>query len=630
MGSEADFLILYGSHTGQAECISKQIKERAEILGFRPRIYTLDDNEKEFHIEKEALVVIVVSSTGDGDPPENASRFVRRISRRTLQPNFLEKLDYALLGLGDSNYSTYQGAPDRIDSRLRVLGATPIVERGRADDQVGLELVVEPWIEKLFQVLVKRFNLNPEVLQRLSAKVEIAPKREVEAKPDEEKASSELPEKILTAHPYEYPQISLIRGNEKLSNDLALRVPVAPQSFLSVTVSHQKLEQNHNIPWQNAAKMVGVASTPYDVTVIGTARLTDADVSKPKYELMLDLGAHYSELPYEPGDAFYFVISNPLLEVNYILNRMGLLSVADQKCTVSVHPKTEKINPALPAHVPPQSSLRYIFTHCLDIRRTPGRPILRVLAESATDEGEKRRLLELTSAQGLAEFNTFVRQPGLSLADILFAFPSVHPPADRLIELLPRLIPRSYSVSSCRGRRVRFVYSVMNFTVEDGRRYPRKGLATEFLLGLKVDDTVQIMHKEPARFRLPPPPQPSSCAKDMPLIMVGPGSGVSVFLAFCQHLLNVKLSDPESFPDVPRYLYFGCRKLEKDALYLDELKSYVREGILSELILCESRGNGEYPRYVQDALKKKKSLICDLMVNSGPDAPSRIFICGIG
>ncbi|VDP13148.1 unnamed protein product [Heligmosomoides polygyrus] len=552
MAESGDFLILYGSHTGQAESISKQIKERAELLGLRPRIYTLNENEKEvrlycllvisqmvsptwtgrsfdrfsvmwemcfhsmlhFHIENETLAVIVVSSTGDGDPPENASRFVRRISRKSLEPTFLQKLEYALLGLGDSNYSTFQGVPTKIDQQLRFLGATPVIETGHADDQVGFS------------------------------------------------------------------------GNDKLTNEPGLRVPVAPQEFLATTVSHEKLQQNHGIPWQNEAKMVGVASAPYDVTVVGTARLTDADVVKPKYELVVIL-EHFDVLPYEPGDAFYFVVENPLPEVNFILERMGLLAIADQVCTVALNPSTQKVNPVIPAHVPVRSSLRHLFTHCLDIRRTPGRPILRALAEGATNEQEKRRLLELTSAQGLSEFNEFVRQPGLSLSDILFAFPSVRPSAERLIELLPRLTPRSYSASSCRGRRVRFIYSVMSFTVEDGRRYPRKGLATDWLLTLKVDDKIQQ-----------------------------------------QNFRNLKLSDAKNFPDVPRYLYFGCRNLDRDALYIDELKSYVREGILKELILCESQGNGEHPKYVQDSLKQRKEEVCEFLSNSSTDVPSRIFICG--
>uniref|UniRef100_A0A0K0DGC8 Methionine synthase reductase n=1 Tax=Angiostrongylus cantonensis TaxID=6313 RepID=A0A0K0DGC8_ANGCA len=589
----ADFLILYGSHTGQAESISKQIKERSEILGFKPRLYTLDENEKE-----------------------------------SLEPNFLQKLDYALLGLGDSNYSTFQGVPNKIDKQLQQLGAKPIIETGRADDQLGLELVVEPWIEKLFEALITRFNLDVDVLKRLTAKIEIPEKKQLVGDIGDEVLESREALPMLTAQRYDYPPHSLISGDDKLSNDSALRVPVASLEFLTSSLSHLKWNNDRQIPWQNGAKMVGVASEPYNVTVVGTARLTDADVVKPKYELVLDFAGSLPHLAYEPGDAFYFIFPNPILEVNFILKRMGLLTVADQLCNLSINPTTQKINAVLPPHVPSGTSLRYIFTYCLDIRRTPGRPILRSLAENAADEREKRRLLELTSAQGLTDFNNFVRQPGLSLADILFAFPSVRPSADRLIELLPRLIPRSYSVSSCRGRRVRFIYSVMTFTAEDGRRYERKGLATEWLLSLRVGDTVQIMRKEPARFRLPPPPLQPSCALQMPLLMIGPGTGVSVFLCFCQYLLNSKLNDPQNFPDVPRYLYFGCRNLEKDALYIDEMKSYVREGILTELILCESRGEGERLKYVQDALRQRTQQVCEFLANSSCDSPSRVFVCG--
>ncbi|EYB98390.1 hypothetical protein Y032_0131g1595 [Ancylostoma ceylanicum] len=136
------------------------------------------------------------------------------------------------------------------------------------------------------------------------------------------------------------------------------------------------------------------------------------------------------------------------------------------------------------------------------------------------------------------------------------------------------------------------------------------------------------MHKEPARFRLPPPSIPSSDAARMPLLMIGPGTGVAVFLAFCQHLLNIKLNEPENFPTVKRYLYFGCRNLEKDSLYLDELKSYVREGILTELILCESRVDGDRPKRVQDALRQRIGQVCDFIFNSGSDVPSRVFVCG--
>lgn len=50
-------------------------------------------------LTKESFIVIVVSSTGDGDPPENSARFLRRISDKNLKEDYFKGLTYAILGL---------------------------------------------------------------------------------------------------------------------------------------------------------------------------------------------------------------------------------------------------------------------------------------------------------------------------------------------------------------------------------------------------------------------------------------------------------------------------------------------------------------------------------------------------
>ena len=63
------------------------------------------------------------------------------------QPNFR----FALLGLGDSNYSAFCQGPKLVYQDLIKKGAVPVIEPGWADNGVGLEVVVEPWIEKLWE-----------------------------------------------------------------------------------------------------------------------------------------------------------------------------------------------------------------------------------------------------------------------------------------------------------------------------------------------------------------------------------------------------------------------------------------------------------------------------------------------
>lgn len=52
----------------------------------------------QFGLEKESCVVLVTSTTGDGEPPETAQKFVRRLNKTTLPDDYLVHLNYAILG----------------------------------------------------------------------------------------------------------------------------------------------------------------------------------------------------------------------------------------------------------------------------------------------------------------------------------------------------------------------------------------------------------------------------------------------------------------------------------------------------------------------------------------------------
>ena len=83
-------------------------------------------------------------------------RFLRRESSKVSDDGgctLLSHVFYTVLGLGDSNYSKYQGAPRFLDARLKMLGATCFSPRVEADEATSLEVVIEPWLESIGDLL---------------------------------------------------------------------------------------------------------------------------------------------------------------------------------------------------------------------------------------------------------------------------------------------------------------------------------------------------------------------------------------------------------------------------------------------------------------------------------------------
>lgn len=138
-------LVMYGSQSGTAEGLAKKIAKEANQKGFAPQVMELNDYEKA-DLTKPSQMVVVTSTWGEGDPPDNATEFWNFI-REDNAPK-LENLNYALLALGDTNYSEFCGAGKNFDERLSALGAKRLLDR--VDCDVDYEAVAEKWIGDLW------------------------------------------------------------------------------------------------------------------------------------------------------------------------------------------------------------------------------------------------------------------------------------------------------------------------------------------------------------------------------------------------------------------------------------------------------------------------------------------------
>ena len=146
--SKEPLLILYGSQSGTAEGLAKQIAKEAAPKGFDSRVMELNAFASA-RLEEQSRLVVVTSTWGEGDPPDNAVEFWKHISSD--EAPRLEQLHYSVLALGDSNYAEFCGAGKRFDERLAALGAKRIHDR--VDCDVDYEEPARQWINDLWNKL---------------------------------------------------------------------------------------------------------------------------------------------------------------------------------------------------------------------------------------------------------------------------------------------------------------------------------------------------------------------------------------------------------------------------------------------------------------------------------------------
>jgi len=198
---------------------------------------------------------------------------------------------------------------------------------------------------------------------------------------------------------------------------------------------------------------------------------------------------------------------------------------------------------------------------------------------------------------------------GMEVIDFLIDHPSARFAPEEFVGLLTKLQPRLYSVaSSLRAypEQVHFIVDVVRYE-SHGRE--RKGVCSTFLAERADGVPVPVYPSSAKHFHLPDDP-------DIPIIMIGPGTGVAPFRAFLQERKAIGAKGKN-------WLFFGAQRESCDYSYREDFDQYAAQGILTRLDCAWSRDQA-HKIYVQNRMLENGREIWKWLDSEG----AQFFVCG--
>ena len=263
-------------------------------------------------------------------------------------------------------------------------------------------------------------------------------------------------------------------------------------------------------------------------------------------------------------------------------------------------------------------SVGRLLTDFVELQQVATRKQIQLMSEHTRCPVTKPKLLGFVGedAASSERYRADILGKHKSVFDLLEEYPACELPLHVYLEMLSLLAPRYYSISSSPSvdaSHCSITVAVVEGPAASGRGI-YKGICSNHVAGRRAGETIYATLRETkAGFRLPADPA-------VPIIMIGPGTGLAPFRGFLQERAALKVKGAALGPAL---LFFGCRHPGQDYLYADELKGFAADGI-TELHTAFSRGEG-LKTYVQNLIAVEKDRVWTLI-----EQGAIIYVCGDG
>ncbi|XP_069892749.1 nitric oxide synthase 1 isoform X1 [Dipodomys merriami] len=636
MAKRVKATILYATETGKSQAYAKTLCEIFKHA-FDAKVMSMEEYDI-VHLEHEALVLVVTSTFGNGDPPENGEKFGCALMEMRHPNSVQEERKYPeplrffprkgpSLPSGDSAVHGLAAARDSQHRSYKVrFNSVSSYADSRKSSGDGPDLrdnfeSAGPLANVRFSVFGLGSRAYPHfcafghavdtLLEELGGE-RILKMREGDELCGQEEAFRTWAKKVFKAACDVFcvgDDVNIEKANNSLiSNDRSWKrnkfrltyVAEAPELTQGLSNVHKKRV--------SAARL------------LSRQNLQSPKSSRSTIFVRLHTNGN-QELQYQPGDHLGVFPGNHEDLVNALIERLEDAPPANQMVKVEL---LEERNTALgiisnwkdEPRLPPCTVFQ-AFKYYLDITTPPTPLQLQQFASLATSEKEKQRLLVLS--KGLQEYEEWKWGKNPTMVEVLEEFPSVQMPATLLLTQLSLLQPRYYSISSSPDMypdEVHLTVAIVNYHTRDGEGPIHHGVCSSWLNRIPADEVVPCFVRGAPSFHLPRNPQ-------VPCILVGPGTGIAPFRSFWQQRqFDIQ---HKGLSPCPMVLVFGCRQSQIDHIYREETLQAKSKGVFRELYTAYSREPDKPKKYVQDVLQEH---LAEPVYRALKEQGGHIYVCG--